>query len=91
MRRSGVGDGMRANGKENGECAAKVHGEGEACQGPRRECYEPFTSPLYGEGHIFVVLAKKAAKAGVGEGENDEGCEGGECGERGEGIVGREQ
>ena len=36
------------------------------------EMYEPVASPLYCERHIFVVLAKKAAKAGVGERENDD-------------------
>jgi hypothetical protein len=30
------------------------------------EMYEPLASPLDSERHIFVVLAKKAAKAGVG-------------------------
>jgi hypothetical protein len=57
---------------ENGECAAKEHGKGEACRGPGNEKYEPLASPLDCERHIFVVLAKKAAKAGVGERENDE-------------------
>jgi hypothetical protein len=37
--------------------------------------YEPFTSPLDGERHAFVVWAKKAAKAGVSERENDENGE----------------
>jgi hypothetical protein len=46
--------------------------------GAEKGIYEPFTSPLDGERHIFVVGAKKAAKAGVSEGENDESGEGGE-------------
>jgi hypothetical protein len=51
---------------ENGECAAKEHGKGEACRGPpRNEMYEPLASPLDCERHIFIVLAKKAAKAGI--------------------------
>jgi len=33
--------------------------------------HEPFASPLDREGHVFIILAKKAAKAGVGEREND--------------------
>ena len=49
--------------------------------GDEKGIYEPFATPLDGERHIFVVLAKKAAKAGVGEGENDESDE------RGEGII----
>ena len=46
--------------------------------GAEKGIYEPFTSPLDGERHIFVVGAKKAAKARVSEGENDESGEGGE-------------
>jgi hypothetical protein len=30
------------------------------------EMYEPLASPLDCERHIFIVLAKKAAKAGIG-------------------------
>jgi len=44
------------------------------------EIYEPLASPLDCERHIFVVLAKKAAKAGVGEREYDEN------GKRGVGV-----
>jgi len=33
---------------------------------------KPFTSPFDGERHIFVVKAKKAADAGVGEREYGE-------------------
>jgi hypothetical protein len=43
--------------------------------------YEPFASPLDRDGHVFVVLAEKAAKAGIDERENDDGKE------RGEGVI----
>jgi hypothetical protein len=48
---------------EWGVCGAR---EGQGVSGGDNEMYEPFASPLYCERHIFVVLAKKAAKAGIG-------------------------
>lgn len=52
-------------------------GEGRGVSGAttRNRMYEPLASPLDCERHIFVVLAKKAAKAGIGERENDESGE----------------
>jgi hypothetical protein len=41
-------------------------------RGSSGEDYEPFTSPFHSHRHVFVLGAKKAAEARVGEREYDE-------------------
>jgi hypothetical protein len=73
------GSGAGGTETENGECAAKMkrsRGRARRVGGQQvNEMYEPLASPLDCERHIFIILAKKAAKAGVGEREYDENDE----------------